>query len=357
MIQVGASLLNSKDLNKDISKLRDADYLHIDIMDGKFVKKKTKFLNKQLNERIKNKWRKFIEGHFMVVDPWNYIDYCSSFHTFIFHIETKNVSRTIQLLKKKKVNIGLSINPETPVKKILPYLKHIDKVLVMTVHPGKGGQELIKKTKNKISELKRIKHKQNIKFTIAVDGGINTDNYYLAVNSGAESLAVGYGILSTKDYSKTIRQLKSCIHIGADHRGFKLKEHLIKYLTIKKYAICDHGAYNYIHSDDYPDYGQSVAKVVSYNPDRLGILICGSGVGVCISANRYPYVFASLCHTENQAEASKKDDYSNILCMGADFTTIKQAEKIVSTWLGSRFIPNEKHVRRINKIDDVDIIY
>ena len=145
------------------------------------------------------------------------------------------------------------------------------------------------------------------------------------------------------------------LYIGADHRGFQLKEALKKFLEENGYTVNDMGNNHYDENDDYPDFARLVAdKVVADLYNSKGILMCGSGVGVDIGANRYPQIRSVLALSPDQAMASRSDDDTNVLSIAADFTDLDQAKKIVSVWLQTPFSGEEHHKRRIDKLTDIN---
>ncbi len=145
------------------------------------------------------------------------------------------------------------------------------------------------------------------------------------------------------------------IYIGSDHRGFKLKEHIKLFLKARAYPIFDVGDETYDENDDYPDFAKKVAEKVSIDFERSkGIVICGSGVGVDVTVNKYPNVRSALVATPNQAFDSRTDDDANILALGANYLNEEQAEKIVITWLQTPFSGDERHARRIRKIQKIE---
>ncbi|PIN81979.1 ribose-5-phosphate isomerase [Candidatus Woesearchaeota archaeon CG10_big_fil_rev_8_21_14_0_10_30_7] len=137
--------------------------------------------------------------------------------------------------------------------------------------------------------------------------------------------------------------------IGADHAGFKLKEHLKKFLTNKKYLVLDKGAKTYNPTDDYPDYAKKVTKEIKQNTQ--GILICGSAEGICIVANKKKGIRAVPVWTVTNAKLSRQHNDANILCLSGWQLNKKKAEKIVLTWLTTKFSNEPKHIRRIKKIE------
>jgi len=145
------------------------------------------------------------------------------------------------------------------------------------------------------------------------------------------------------------------IYIGADHGGFKMKEQIKKFLAKKKLEFLDVGAKTLKAGDDYPDYAKLVAKKVSQNPLRnVGILICRSGQGVCIVANKFTNVRAALVWNEKEAKMSRTDDMTNVLCLPSDYIYTKDAEKIVEVWLSTPFSIEARHVRRVKKISALE---
>jgi ribose 5-phosphate isomerase B len=145
------------------------------------------------------------------------------------------------------------------------------------------------------------------------------------------------------------------IYIAADHRGFNLKESLEVYLKDSGYTVVDSGNEVFDENDDYPDFASKLAKEVAIDPsNRRGVLICGSGVGVDVVANKFKNIRSGLITTSDQAYLSRNDDDTNILSLGADVTDLETAKKILSVWLQTPFSGEEKHQRRIQKIKDIE---
>ncbi|MBN2178566.1 MAG: ribose 5-phosphate isomerase B [Deltaproteobacteria bacterium] len=141
------------------------------------------------------------------------------------------------------------------------------------------------------------------------------------------------------------------IAIGSDHAGFTLKEGVKKFLGQRDIEIADMGTHSE-ESVDYPDFGMEVARLVSSGEITRGILICGSGVGMSIVANRFPGVRAALCLDRETAIMSRKHNDSNILVLAGRRSDIETAEAIVSAWLETEF-EGGRHQRRLDKIDDM----
>ncbi len=145
------------------------------------------------------------------------------------------------------------------------------------------------------------------------------------------------------------------IYIGADHRGFKIKQELVAMLKYGGYEVADMGNAVYDESDDYPDFAARVAEKVSRDSENAkGILVCGSGVGVCVVANKFINVRAALVGSSDQAFDSKNDDNANILCLGSNYIDAEQAKKIVLAWTQTPFSEEARHVRRLQKIEKIE---
>lgn len=141
------------------------------------------------------------------------------------------------------------------------------------------------------------------------------------------------------------------IGIGSDHGGFALKEAIKKHLEERGMEYKDFGT-NSAASCDYPVYGRAVAKAVAAGECELGILICGTGIGISITANKVPGVRAALCSDCFSAEATRQHNDANILALGARVLGEGLALKIVDTFLDTPFSNDERHVRRISMIEE-----
>lgn len=148
-----------------------------------------------------------------------------------------------------------------------------------------------------------------------------------------------------------MRQLR--LVIGADHGGYALKNEIVARLT-GLYEITDLGAYAFDSADDYPDYALSVAKAVASGNARRGILVCGSGVGAAIAANKVPGIRAGLCHDTYSAHQGVEHDDMNVLCLGARVIGVELACELVAAFLNAQFSGEERHRRRLQKVLDVE---
>lgn len=145
------------------------------------------------------------------------------------------------------------------------------------------------------------------------------------------------------------------IYLGADHRGFELKEFIKESLREQGYEVADIGASQFNEDDDYPDFASTAAKNVSLDPENSrAILICGSGVGMDIVANKFKNVRSAVGFLTDQVYDARRDDNINVLCLPADFVTFSDAEKFVQVFLATPFSEEEKHQRRIKKIAQIE---
>lgn len=217
-MQISASILSiekekatQKFYNLEVSNV---DYFHIDVMDGKFVKNDTSEIMKDYALTLKHISQTPLDVHLMVEDLKYYInEYLDLKPDYItFHYEvSKNkeqILNTINLIKENGVRVGLSIKPETDVKEILEYLPYISLVLVMSVEPGKGGQEFMDIALDKIKELRTYIDTNNLDVNIEVDGGINNKTIKQIQGVGADIAVVGSYLVNSTDYAKTVKELK-----------------------------------------------------------------------------------------------------------------------------------------------------
>lgn len=138
--------------------------------------------------------------------------------------------------------------------------------------------------------------------------------------------------------------------IGADHAGFALKETLKAYLVEAGFDLVDLGAHAYDRTDDYPDFSVAVAEAVVTEKDARGILVCGSGVGACIAANKISGARACLCHDIYSAVQGVEHDDMNILCLGGLIVGAELAKKLVLGFLNAEFIDEGRYLRRVKKV-------
>lgn len=206
---LSVSILGIKEnIKENLKKLdnQNIDYLHIDIMDGIFVKNKT--WNYQEVEEILKETKTKRDIHLMVSDIKKYVDEFKNLNPDIitFHYEATNTPlEIINYIRNYNIKVGLSIKPSTEVEEIKHLLKYVDLVLVMSVEPGRGGQSFIENSTNKINELKDIKTNNNYNYLIEVDGGINSDTKKQVKN--ADILVVG-SYITNGNYEEQIKKIQ-----------------------------------------------------------------------------------------------------------------------------------------------------
>src|SRR3989338_51877 len=350
-IKIAPSILAIKDLNQleaELKKLETADLIHIDVMDGIFVENKTLFLDSKITAQIKTRTSLPLGVHLMVQEPEKYIDsFLNAGADMIsIHCESQgNHKETIKKIQAKGKKAGIAINPETLTEKILPYCEEADFILVMTVVPGKGGQQYVEAVNAKIRELRHLFPNKDIE----VDGGIKAENVYIPINAGANMIVSGTGIFNTTNYKETMQKMKQAIIIGADHAGFQRKGEVKHWLQENKYAIIDAGT-DSEESCDYPDIAKKVAQEVSRDATKKGILICGTGIGMSIAANKEKRIRAAHVTSEYEAQMAKQHNNANILCLGSRTINKETTIKCVQAWLSSLF-EGGKHERRIGRIE------
>ena len=145
------------------------------------------------------------------------------------------------------------------------------------------------------------------------------------------------------------------IFIASDHQGFELKNTLRDWMKKNGYSVTDFGPETINSEDDYPDYGIKVATAVAENPKNgLGIVICASGVGMAVAADKVKGVRASLIHDPRIAKAAREDDNINVLALGAKFISASEAIEVVKVWLETPFSEAERHIRRLSKISEYE---
>ena len=144
------------------------------------------------------------------------------------------------------------------------------------------------------------------------------------------------------------------IALAGDHGGFVLKTGLIPWLESQEFEVQDLGAYIFNSADDYPDFAEDVAETVASAKADRGILICGSGVGAAIAANKVQGIRACLCHDTYSAHQGVEHDKMNVLCLGGRIIGIELAKELISAFLKAEFCDLEKYRRRVNKIAAIE---
>lgn len=144
------------------------------------------------------------------------------------------------------------------------------------------------------------------------------------------------------------------IAIGADHAGFPLNERVIAELQAAGHEIVDFGTHDGSQVDDYPDYARQVGQAIQQGAVEIGILICGSGVGAAVAANKLRGIRAAMCVDTYSAHQSREHDDCNVLCLGARVVGVELALELVRTFVAARFSGEERHLRRLRKIAEME---
>ena len=190
----------------------DADWLHLDIMDGVFVPNIS--FGFPVIKAIKKVAAKPLDVHLMIVDPDRYLNQFAEAGANILTVQYEacvHLHKTVTEIRNLGMKAGVAINPHTPVSLLKNILPSIDMVLIMTVNPGFGGQIFIKESLNKVAELRKMIDAGRYSILIEVDGGIDTANAYNLVEAGVNVLVAGSSVFSSKDPVRTISRLKQLI--------------------------------------------------------------------------------------------------------------------------------------------------
>ena len=139
------------------------------------------------------------------------------------------------------------------------------------------------------------------------------------------------------------------VAIGADHAGYQMKQALVAVLNDLEYRVLDIGTYG-PESVDYPDFANLVSEALTKGDARYGVLICGTGIGMSIAANRHPGIRAALCHDEQTARLAREHNNANVLVLGARTTDLAVAQKCVRIFFSTPFDGGERHARRVKKL-------
>jgi RpiB/LacA/LacB family sugar-phosphate isomerase len=146
------------------------------------------------------------------------------------------------------------------------------------------------------------------------------------------------------------------IAVGADHAGFPLNERVIEELTKAGHEITDFGTHDGSIADDYPDYARKIGQAIQQGKAEIGILICGSGVGAAVAANKLKGVRAALCGDTYSGHQSREHDDCNVLCLGARVTGVELALEIARAFVAARFTGEERHLRRLKKVAEMEAL-
>lgn len=199
-------------LHEEINMLNnsEADFIHIDVMDGVFVPNITFGIPiiKQINKISK----KTLDTHLMIIQPERYIQEFADAGSAIITVHYEactHLHRTLQQIKQAGCKAGVAINPHNPVSLLEDILNEVDLVLIMSVNPGFGGQKFIEFSYNKISKLKKMRDEKNLHFLIEVDGGVNLENAEKLYKTGADILVAGNAVFNNKNPLQAIKDIRN----------------------------------------------------------------------------------------------------------------------------------------------------
>lgn len=186
-------------------------YLHVDVMDGQFVPSIS--FGMPVISSIRKETKLLFDVHLMIQEPIRYLKKFTEAgaDSITVHAEAcENLEQTIQAMKQYPVKVAVSLNPETPVSVIEPFLSQLDMVLVMGVHPGFGGQKLIPETLHKITQLNQIRREKGLDYLIEIDGGINKENIEEIARMGTDIIVAGTAVFKG-DIAQNTKELKGVI--------------------------------------------------------------------------------------------------------------------------------------------------
>ncbi|RLD60818.1 MAG: ribulose-phosphate 3-epimerase [Bacteroidetes bacterium] len=211
---ISPSLLSANFINlkQDIDMVNEsqADWFHLDIMDGVFVPNIS--FGFPIIKQIKKYAKKPLDVHLMIVNPDKFIKEFKDAGADILTVHYEactHLNRTIEAIKANGMKAGVSLNPHTPVSVLQDIIEYVDLVLIMSVNPGFGGQKFIGNSYNKITQLKELINNKNSKALIEVDGGVDMSNAKQLIDTGADVLVAGSYIFNSDNQTNTIAQLKN----------------------------------------------------------------------------------------------------------------------------------------------------
>lgn len=209
MIKIAPSLLSAdfSDLKNEIKDISNADFVHLDVMDGQFVPNIS--FGAPVIKSIRKHSDLVFDVHLMIKNPLKYIeDFCKAGADIItFHVEADDdVDETISKIKEFGVKCGIVLSPDTDAEAVLPYVDKVDMILLMSVYPGFGGQKYIPRITDKIKKVREYIGNRNV--DLEIDGGITKENVDEAINAGANVIVAGTSVFGKDDRKKAIEELR-----------------------------------------------------------------------------------------------------------------------------------------------------
>ena len=212
-MKVSVSFLRSEfELADTIKKIEetDTDYIHVDMMDGNFVEA-SNYTPQELKKIFKD-CTKPLDVHMMVSSPNKYVkDFAKmkNVEYLTLHVEAhRRPIDVINMIRHTDMKVGLAINPETKVSRIIPLLNHVDQVLIMSVKPGKGGQKFMEDVLYKVETLKDIREQNGYNYIISIDGGINDETAVLCKEAGVDMVVSGSYVCMSDNYQERVDKLR-----------------------------------------------------------------------------------------------------------------------------------------------------
>ncbi|MBI1871403.1 MAG: ribulose-phosphate 3-epimerase [Chlamydiae bacterium] len=228
-IKIAPSILAGDfgNLEREAHKAEEAlaDILHVDIMDGHFVPNLT--IGPQAVHAIKKSTSLPLDVHLMISDPLKYADEFidAGATNLTFHLEiNQDVDSVIEKIKRRGIDCGIALKPGTPFEKVVPFLKRIDLLLLMTVEPGFGGQKFMSGVLSKVSQARQWMDRENLSVDIEVDGGISSKTVAEVVQSGANVLVAGSAIYEASDAGVAVKELRELAYKSSKFKVKSLKE-------------------------------------------------------------------------------------------------------------------------------------